>query len=69
MNKEDIKRVWQEVQDNNRRLEQCSVPHDFVQHDSGVLPKWKCVKCGGVVSNSDHCWYIRGLEHAKKNLE
>lgn len=65
MNKEDIKRIWQDVRDNSKRLEQCVVPHNFAQHDAAILPKWKCTKCGGIVSNSDYYWYTKGLEHAQ----
>jgi len=69
MDKDGIKKIWQGVQENSKRLEQCSAPHDFVQNDNAFLPKWKCMKCGGVINNNDHYWYAKGLEHARIVLE
>jgi hypothetical protein len=58
------------VRANLARLASCSL-HDFHGVPEGAMPckdgfvyrDYRCSKCGGKISSSDHRWYVRGLEH------
>jgi ribosomal protein L37AE/L43A len=58
-----------EVQENARRLESCTVPHNFtvdITPDRTIFKRWACAKCGGSVDDGAKSWYARGLAHAEQ---
>jgi hypothetical protein len=66
LSREELLKMWEEVKANQKRLEGCVGPHDFVlasttgtRHDE----KHRCLKCDGVVDWSTCTWYKLGLKH------
>jgi hypothetical protein len=65
---EDMKEVWNEVQENHRRLDLCVVPHEFtvdITPDRTLFKRWACSKCGGQVDAPGKLWYERGLKDSR----
>lgn len=66
-----LREIWDEVQENARRLDLCR-GHDFsVQLDADkarVRPRWQCRFCEGTVDGTAKLWYERGLAHGRGGL-
>ena len=59
--------IWEQVKANHKLLNTCA-GHDFsVEHEKRctLTTKWKCARCGGVISHSDKHWYELGLKHGQ----
>jgi 5-methylcytosine-specific restriction endonuclease McrA len=66
LSKENIDRIWQEVKDNKKQLDECVGPHDFSIRDRQLFTRrFTCTKCGGVITASDKYWYDKGLQHGR----
>jgi len=68
--REIVANALRDAQKNAEYLNDCKVPHDFkiINQDTKDM-KYKCIKCGGVVSRTVGVWYIRGMEHALKGMK
>ena len=71
MTKEEAKAIFQSIQENSRRLSECSGPHDFSEivasdHASLAFQKKRCTKCKGTLNALDVLWYERGLNHGRQ---
>ena len=56
------------VQDNQKLLESCSLPHDFSVDATPwkkICKLWRCGVCNGQVTEEAKRWYTLGLEHGK----
>jgi hypothetical protein len=62
-----MNKIWLEVKENNRKLEACVGPHDFIDTtpDKVTGRKYKCSKCEGSIDSIAFSWYNKGLEHGK----
>lgn len=71
--KEEAKKIFEEVQANHKRLDECAGPHDFQDDLSSrvgtLVRRQKCSKCGGSIDALDSIWYRRGLEHGAKMVK
>ena len=59
-----IRKLWEELEANDKRLLACATPHDF-RAPLNTSGRWKCFKCGGEATTSAVLWYRRGLAHAR----
>jgi rubrerythrin len=68
LGKGEAKKIFEEVKENQKRLEGCEAPHEFSLEDPAkpLRSKWVCRKCGGKVQHGDHHWYALGLAHGKR---
>lgn len=67
MNKEEARKIFEQVQANTKRLDACPKPHDFVDDPEDVRKVWKrkvCTNCGGKVDCIAAHWYERGMKDA-----
>lgn len=72
----EMQALWNEVQNNMKRLKACVGPHEFVGDETeirAVSPegtkhyrRYVCTKCSGKLNPVDKIWYERGLEHGRK---
>lgn len=58
-------KVWEEIQENNRKLENCD-QHDFYKAEKGI--RYYCRNCGGWTNISGAYWYAQGLKHGKGDM-
>ncbi len=71
MDKDEFRGIVEEVRLNNKRLQDCPGPHDFVL-EKGQEPmplsrrKYRCTRCNGTVDAITLLWYSKGLEHGRK---
>lgn len=71
MKKKRAAELWEEAQDNARRLHTCFGPHDFVpgRPRYANIPhgprQYACTKCGGEIDSHAHHWYQEGVIHGK----
>jgi uncharacterized paraquat-inducible protein A len=63
--REEVLKLWDQVQQNRDRLAACAGPHDFVRHDKR---EFRCTRCSGTVTITEQKWYQLGLEHAKLSV-
>jgi len=65
LGREETMRIWEEVKENQAKLNACVRPHDFQQDDpKSIRSRWTCRLCDGKVSSREARWYILGLEDA-----
>lgn len=68
MNRDETRKIFEQVKANQAALDSCDSPHDFVDMLALKVPghRYKCRKCGGELSG--HCvrWYLLGIRHATK---
>jgi hypothetical protein len=70
ISKPSMLQIWEEVQANHKRLDECEGPHDFSikkDPDRKIGSDWICTKCGGRISAPNKTWYERGLAHGHKD--
>lgn len=68
------RKLWEEMQANQRRLDECVGPHDFRPATpknsafgvAGTTDTYICTKCQGTLNHYALHWYERGLQHARK---
>lgn len=62
--------IWEQVQENRRRLESCPGPHVFCPVDESSpaarIGRQRCSICGGETDAIHAIWYRTGLEHGKR---
>jgi hypothetical protein len=63
IDRDDIKRIWDDIKVNHKKLDECIGPHEFGKKDKNH--KRTCVKCGGRVDFINANWYERGLRDGK----
>lgn len=65
-----VKTMWEDVKKNHHRLDSC-IGHVFnvVDPDDTWNRRYKCVVCGGVVDSFAYGWYVKGLEHGKRQAK
>jgi hypothetical protein len=64
----DAKKLWAQVQENIRKLEGCTGPHDFsveLEPRRSLLKRWQCTRCGGSCDSTAKYWYERGLKDGR----
>lgn len=64
--KEAVKKIWEEVKANHKLLSECSRPHDFEPFGDGPMKKERCKKCGGTVDKIHAYYYKQGLKDSNK---
>jgi len=62
LKKERVQKIWDDVKDNQKVLEECERPHDFEQISEKFGSDYVCKKCGGKVRSIDAKWYKEGLK-------
>jgi hypothetical protein len=60
-----LQAIWDQVKDNQVRLDGCPGPHDF-RAIPGNDRRERCTKCGGELNILNVIYYTRGLEHGRK---
>lgn len=66
IDKEEIKKIWEDVQNNRKILDSCSF-HEF--EPCPIKPrKYICKNCKGTVDAIAKYWYEMGIKH-KENHE
>ena len=68
LSQEEVKRIWSEVRENQKRLDDCIGPHEFSKLDDKIDGEFLCSKCGGKIRGHDFSWYQKGLEHGKMQV-
>jgi len=61
-----MKKLEQEIRENQKRLDSCS-RHEFKQEQQEKFwweLRYRCSNCGGIVGHEEATWYERGLAHA-----
>jgi hypothetical protein len=69
MDKTEVDKIWKEIKENHRKLDDC-IGHDFsivLDADKPYKTKYQCTKCKGTVEWREKHWYQKGIEHAKNN--
>jgi hypothetical protein len=61
--KEQVQKMWQETQENAKKLNECQGPHDFKPIEGR---KYRCTHCTGEISTIHYYWYYQGIRHSKK---
>lgn len=76
----DIKQIWADVQENQRKLNSCS-RHDFSvrisrrtkepfpENNTEAFCYWRCSNCGGYVEFTNKKYYELGLKHNERTQE
>ena len=67
--KDEVKKIWETVKDNQKLLSGCKRPHDFVPIGKGVFRKQQCTKCNGIVEWHLALYYKQGLIDGKRNVQ
>jgi len=65
LSKAETEKIFETVKANIKRLNECSGPHDFEKVGEGFRAIYRCKKCAGEISQRDHGWYAKGLDHGK----
>lgn len=67
LKKTQLKKIWEEVKANQKRLEECVGPHDFEEekNDKPGIPDMICKKCNGRLKKTEAVWYLKGLKHGR----
>lgn len=73
MDKEKIREIVRQVQENHKRLRACPGPHDFVlEGESEPMTlanrKYRCTRCNGTIDSMAYSWYTKGLDHGRKEV-
>jgi hypothetical protein len=65
MTPEQSRAIWDRAVANRKVLDECQVPHDFVDvtPERNIGKDYRCSKCGGVVESLHRYWYEQGLKH------
>jgi hypothetical protein len=67
MDRDDMMKLWAEVQANYKRLEGCVGPHDFVSTTPKEVvrthERYACLKCKGEVDSHTHHLYKLRMKH------
>lgn len=72
MDRKIVKQIWNEVLENNKRLNECPGPHDFIempQEEKRWTREYRCSKCNGKIDAIQHLWYQRGLNDGRKHAQ
>jgi hypothetical protein len=71
LTREDIQQIFKEVEENTKRLLECSPrPHTFVREPDPLrktMPRYRCTKCNGHIDPIAYKWYLNGLEDGAKS--
>ena len=57
--------LWKEVKENQAKLNNCT-NHNFaldMEPQKRINKKYKCLNCGGTISDIDKFWYELGKKH------
>lgn len=72
LSKEEVKQIFEEVKANQKKLTGCVTPHDFQpaptarRENTPFCDRYTCTKCKAWVTDDAYRWYVKGLEHARK---
>lgn len=66
----ELQRLWDQVQDNQRRIRTCKRPHDFrempLRDARRPLDKeYMCVSCHGTIRAEQYLYYAMGFADGK----
>jgi len=64
-----IESIWEDVKENEKKLKECSKPHEFKREENKRFNDFICSLCGGKVGASSAKWYSEGLKDGKKEEE
>jgi hypothetical protein len=57
--------LLEETKENDKMLDQCKGPHEFVPWHDDIINMYKCNLCGGIVSAIEKKWYENGIKHGR----
>lgn len=68
LGKVEVKKIWEQVKANLKRLDECVGPHDFqrLALETKLMFRFRCTKCGGEIEGDNRSWYERGLKHGRQ---
>jgi hypothetical protein len=66
MDKIEAKKMLEEIKNNHRILNDCSL-HEFIEYTSPteLFKKYRCKNCGGIVGSTENSWYEKGMLHER----
>lgn len=67
ISKQVLRRVWDDVQNNNLKLINCP-DHRFVKVIQDLQIRYMCTECGGDIDSHAHYWYQHGLKHGINSI-
>ena len=64
LDRKEADSIWESVKANHKLLDNCERPHDFEPIEGRPMPRFRCSKCGGVVTSPMATYYKQGLRDA-----
>jgi len=68
---DEAKRIFEQVKENQRRLDECVGPHDFqpIGEEKKFGRRHVCTLCKGEIDSINKSWYETGLKHGAEQAE